>query len=91
MKFRIIEYNSHSRYMAVVDDMIQPHYTHFLGINGGYTPRCNYMTGDKFRKMTMKDYFEFNYGILDNPITSKHKYNIRKIIKEMNGEIKLIK
>lgn len=90
MKFRIIEYNSH-RFMAVVDDMIRPHYTHFLGIKGGYTPSCNYMAGDKFRKMTIKDYFEFNDGILGNPITSKYKYNIRKIIKEMNNEIKPIK
>lgn len=93
MKLTLIEYNPITRdlgelgeprkYIAVVDDVKYPErYYHFLDSSGVIHGNMNFIYGDKFKNLTMEDYFAFSNAILH---MGKGKYNIRKITNEIQN------
>ena len=71
------------KYIAVVDDVKHPEkYYHFLDSSGAMYGDMNFIYGDKFKNLTMEDYFAFSNAILH---MRKGKYNIRKITNEIQN------
>ena len=71
------------KYIAVVDDVKHPEkYYHFLDCEGEMYGDMNFIYGDKFKNLTMEDYFAFSNAILH---MGKGKYNTRKIINEIQN------